>query len=191
MILRPTALVAVVGLALTACGNSDPEASGRAAASEAGAATAQGDMPILRDGLWRVTTSVDGQPTEMRMCMDRAFQEAMGVFGQQMAGANCSENTIAPRAGGGWTMRSVCDMQQLGRMVTEGTTTGDMRTSYRTEMTTETTDSSMAQLNGTSTTVVEGVHEGPCPSDMSPGDMIGPGGMRMSLGGQPAGQPAG
>lgn len=191
MTLRPIALVAVAGLALAACGNNDPEAAGREAASEAGASPAQGDAPILRDGLWRVTTAVDGQPTEMRMCMDRAFQEAMGVFGQQFAGANCSENSTTPRPGGGWNVRSVCEMAQMGRMVTEGVTTGDLRTAYRTEMTTVTTGAAMAQMNGTSTTLVEGVYEGPCPSDMNPGDMIGPGGMKMSLGGGPAGQPAG
>lgn len=175
------AFLLAAGLAIAACGGD--EAPGETRRDIAGGATLADGKPLLRDGLWRTTNTTGGHTIEATLCVDRAFQERMNMFGGEMAGEMCSENSVTPRPGGGWTIRSICEMPQVGRIVTDGATTGDMRTAYRTELTSVTTGSSMAALNGTTTTVIEGRHEGACPAGVVPGDMTGPNGERMSLGG--------
>lgn len=175
--------VAVVGMA--ACGREDPApsqpAGGEPADAPQTAEAAPVGHPELREGLWVVTSQMDDLTTTMRMCVDAEVQRRMSVLGSQMAGGACEEAEVTPQAGGGWTVRSVCDMGSGGRTVSEGALTGDLRTAYRNEMTSTTSGAAVPHMNRTVTQVVQGEHQGACPEGMSPGDLEGPGGVRLNM----------
>lgn len=150
-------------------------------APESAAAAPAANRPELRGGLWAVTSETDGMTSTVRMCLDADVQRRMSVLGHEMAGAMCEENQITPRPGGGWATRTVCDMGSGGRVVSEGVTTGDMTQAYRTEVTSTTTGAAVPHMNRTSTSVVEGRHQGPCPEGMTAGDLEAPGGIRFNM----------
>lgn len=172
-------------LGLGACNREEPApsepAAGEPADAPATAGIAPAAQPELRDGLWVVTSQMEDLSTTMRMCVDAAVQRRMSVLGSQMAGGACEEAEVSARAGGGWSVRSVCDMGSGGRTVSEGTLTGDLRTAYRNEMTSTTTGAAVPHMNRSVTQVVEGEHQGACPEGMSPGDLEGPGGVRVNM----------
>lgn len=176
-------LGAILGLA--ACGREEPVVSepngGEPADAPETAEAAPGAQPVLRDGLWVVASETDGMRSAMRMCVDAEVQARMSVLGSQMAGGACEESTVSPRPGGGWTVRSVCDMGSGGRVVSEGVTTGDLNSAYRTEMTSTTTGAAVPHMNRTVAQVVEGEHQGACPEGMAPGDLEAPGGIRFNM----------
>lgn len=175
--------VAVLGL--SACGREDPAVSepagGEPADAPETAEAAPQAQPVLRDGLWVLASETDGMRSAMRMCVDAEVQARMNVLGSQMSGGACEESTVTPRPGGGWTVRSVCDMGSGGRVVSEGVTTGDLNSGYRTEMTSTTTGAAVPHMNRTVAQVVEGEHQGDCPEGMAPGDLEAPGGIRFNM----------
>ena len=174
----------VAALVVTACGREETAASGPAGGEPADAppaAEAAPERPELREGLWIVVSETDGVRSAMRMCIDGEVQRRMSVLGSQMSGGACEESTIAPRPGGGWTVRSVCDMGSGGRVVSEGVTTGDLNSRYRTEMTSTTSGAAVPHMNRTVTQIAEGEHQGPCPDGMAPGDLEAPGGIRLNM----------
>lgn len=172
-------------LGLSACGReesvvAEPNGGEPADAPEMAEGAAQ-QQPVLRDGLWVVASETDGMRSAMRMCVDAEVQQRMSVLGSQISGGACEESTVTPRPGGGWTVRSVCDMGSGGRVVSEGVTTGDLTSSYRTEMISTTTGAAVPHMNRTVTQVAEGEHQGPCPETMVPGDLEAPGGIRFNM----------
>lgn len=175
--------VAVVGL--SACGREEPVVTepggGEPADAPESAEAAPDGRPELREGLWVVASETDGMRSAMRMCVDAGVQQRMSVLGSQMSGGACEESTVTPRPGGGWTVRSVCDMGSGGRVVSEGVTTGDLTSAYRTELTSTTTGAAVPHMNRTVTQVAEGRHQGPCPDGMAPGDLEAPGGIRFNM----------
>ena len=180
-------LALIVAMAVGACEReptvSDP-AGGEPADAPADIQTPAPETtaaPRLRAGLWSVSTTTDGVGQVTRMCIDDAVQSRMSVIGGQMAGGACQTSEMTPRAGGGWSMRSVCDMGPGGRMVSQGVVTGDFRNTYRNETTVTTSGASVAHMNRTVTQVSEGRHEGACPEGMNPGDIEMPGGMRLNM----------
>ncbi|MEH6665116.1 MAG: DUF3617 family protein [Brevundimonas sp.] len=178
-------LLGATVMGLSACDReapavSEPAGGEPADAPEAAEAAPQG-RPELREGLWVVVSETDGMRSAMRMCVDARVQERMSVLGSQMSGGACEEASVTPRAGGGWTVRSVCDMGSGGRVVSEGVTTGDLDSAYRTEMTSTTTGAAVPHMNRTVTQVVEGEHQGACPEGMAPGDLEAPGGIRFNM----------
>lgn len=179
------ALLGVVALGLTACGRGEPAGSepapGEPADAPEVAESAPAEGPELRAGLWTVTSDTDGMVSSIRMCVDAEVQRQMSVLGSQMAGGACEESTVTPHPGGGWAVRSICDMGSGGRVVSQGVTTGDMNAAYRTEMTSTTTGAAVPHMNRTVTSLMEGRHEGPCPDGMVPGDMEAPGGIRLNM----------
>ena len=178
-------VLAVAVLGMTACSREEPAPSQPAAGEPADAPETAGAAPAgrpeLREGLWAVTSQVDDLTTTMRMCVDAEVQRRMSVLGSQMAGGACEEAEVSARPGGGWTVRSVCDMGSGGRTVSEGTLTGDLRTADRNEMTSTTTGAAVPHMNRTVTQVGQGEHQGACPEGMSPGDLEGPGGVRLNM----------
>lgn len=160
-------VLACLGLA----GCSGGDGSKRTETAEGGlSAEAPAAVPMLREGVWTVTTTPGENPAVVtRMCVDRAMQKRMSLLGGQL-GAHCTENSVRPQAGG-YAMRAVCTAPGGGQSVSEGRVTGDLNSDYRSEMTVTTTGAPMAQMNGTSRIVSTAVHGGACPADMRPGDM--------------------
>lgn len=172
-------------LALAACGD---KAEGEKAGEtpSAGAPATPGvpaASPRLRAGLWRVTMTGQGPENTARMCLDNTVQEKMNVVGAQAAGGNCEPTTMTPNPGGGWRYRTVCDYSAMGggTSVSEGVMTGDLNNGYTSRTTVTTTGAQVAHMNGTVSITGEGVHEGPCPADMKPGDMVISGGMKFNM----------
>ncbi|MFN3537441.1 MAG: DUF3617 family protein [Brevundimonas sp.] len=178
-------ILGVAVLGLSACGREEPvvsePAGGEPADAPEMAEGAPQERPVLRDGLWVVVSETDGMRSAMRMCVDAEVQQRMSVLGSQMSGGACEESTVTPRPGGGWTVRSVCDMGSGGRVISEGVTTGDLNSGYRTEMTSTTTGAAVPHMNRTVAQLVEGEHQGACPEGMAPGDLEAPGGIRFNM----------
>ncbi|MFN3815048.1 DUF3617 family protein [Brevundimonas sp.] len=178
-------LMGAVILTLSACGREEPAVSGPEGGEPAdapeSARAAAGDRPVLREGLWVMASDTDGMRSAMRMCVDAEVQARMSVLGSQMSGGACEESSVTPRPDGGWTVRSVCDMGSGGRVVSEGVTTGDLNSAYRTEMTSTTTGAAVPHMNRTVAQLVEGEHQGACPEGMAPGDLEAPGGIRFNM----------
>ncbi len=149
-----------------------------AASTVAASALAQGkidvgDAPTLRAGYWEVTSTVqDKSGTETMksfLCVDDAMQEKMSVFAQGGVGGMCSEMSVKPQGANRWAVRSVCNPGNMGRMVSEGTISGDMRTQYRSEMV---TTGSMLGQPMDDKTVQDARHVGACPDGIVPGDIV-------------------
>ncbi|MFN4295576.1 MAG: DUF3617 family protein [Brevundimonas sp.] len=178
-------VLGVAVLVVSACAREEPAVSepagGEPADAPEAAEGARHTQPVLRDGLWVMASETDGMRSAMRMCVDADVQQRMSILGSQMSGGACEESTVTPRPGGGWAVRSVCDMGSGGRVVSEGVTTGDLNNAYRTETTSTTTGAAVPHMNRSVTQVVEGEHRGDCPDGMQPGDLEAPGGIRFNM----------
>lgn len=178
------ALISLFSLGLAACGGEPADeaaAPGDAAESAAVESAPEdplnanvGGMPVIRDGYWAVSTTSDGITMDSTMCVDRAMQERMSVFGQDATQGMCERATIE-RRGNGWVSHSDCNAAGMD-MDVDMTITGDMRTTYRTEM----VMSQNGQPMGTPH-VSEGRYRGACPANMQPGDFTMGGGPPMSM----------
>lgn len=130
-------------------------------------------MPKLRAGYWETTSTTqktNGKETMTSfLCIDDAVQQKMSVFAQGGMGGMCSEVSMTPQGANRWAYRSVCNPGNMGRVVSEGTISGDMRTRYRSEAVT--TGSVLGQ-SVNDTTVQEARHLGACPKGIVPGDIV-------------------
>lgn len=184
--MRRVVLMGLSVLALSACQKNEEkaaaegEAAGPAAQAPANAsAGAPAGPPARKPGLWTISTSTAGMTQEIRTCIDAATDKEMSAWGQQVSNDMCSKNEVRPAAGG-WAFESVCSMGQGGTMTTKGSATGDFNSRYVVKATTVTTGSSMPQANGTHDMTMTATWSGPCPADMKPGDMVMPGGMKVT-----------
>ncbi len=169
-------LSALVGVA--ACG---PKAESEKAAPEPATALTPAQAPKLRPGLW--TMAVEGMPgagAGTGLCVDETLQEQMSLLAGP-ASADCTENSITPRAGGGYTIRSVCPTGDGRTRTSQGTITGDFETAYRAELTVTASGEASDTRNGAMTMVATYTYAGPCPAGMRPGDFDVGGGVRMNL----------
>ncbi len=151
-------------------------------ASALTATLAQADVwPHRKPGLWQMTVSMQGSPMgpmTSKYCIDAATEDALMSMGQNAAKSMCSKNDVHVSGMTG-TIDAVCkfgNMTQTSHTVV--TFTGN--TAYRSE-----THAHMVpapQFGGADhITVNEAKWMGPCPSDMKPGDMVMPNGMRMNM----------
>lgn len=158
-----------------------------AASTVAGGVLAQNqidlsDAPKLRAGYWEttsVTESKEGKETmKSHLCVDDAMQEKMSMFAMGSMGGICSEMSMTPQGGNRWAFRSVCSPGRMGRMVSEGTISGDMRTRYHSEMV---TTGSVFGQSMNDRTVQEARHVGACPDGIVPGDIVMEDGSKMNM----------
>jgi len=158
-----------------------------AASTVAGGVLAQNqidlsDAPKLRAGYWEttsVTESKEGKETmKSHLCVDDAMQEKMSMFAMGGVGGICSEMSMTPQGGNRWAFRSVCSPGGMGRMVSEGTISGDMRTRYHSEMV---TTGSVFGQSMNDRTVQEARHVGACPDGVVPGDIVMEDGTKMNM----------
>ena len=170
-------LSAMVGVA--ACG-SQPAAEKAAPEAEAATLTPS-QTPKLRPGLW--TMAAEGMPgagAGTGLCVDETLQEQMSLLAGPAA-ADCTENSVTPRAGGGYAIRSVCPTGDGRTRTSQGTITGDFQTAYRTDLTVTMSGEASDIRNGAMTMVATYTYAGPCPAGMRPGDFDVGGGVRMNL----------
>jgi hypothetical protein len=136
------------------------------------------DLPKRKSGLWEMTMSHAGAPSamKMQMCVDEKTDDMARSTGAQMD-MNCSKNEIK-REGSRVVSESVCKMGQT-TATTRGVFTGDFSTAY----TFETKTTYDPPLMGMGEAAMKGSARwtGPCKSDMKPGDVIMPNGMKMNM----------
>jgi hypothetical protein len=185
-----TLVCGAAALALAACskGGDKTAAAGAPAAGDA-AKTASADLggppPSRKGGLWEQTMAFNGMKQTLSMCVDEASEQKTRWWSTERRGASsggmdCSEQKVSRKLTGGWTIHSVCKEPNGMTVTSDGEATGDFGTTYHVDITTVTTGSSMPEANGTHHMVMDGAWKGPCPAGMAAGDMVMPGGMRMS-----------
>ncbi|HEV2363253.1 MAG TPA: DUF3617 family protein [Caulobacteraceae bacterium] len=131
--------------------------------------------PSRRPGLWQETISRDGKGASMgdlKICLDRATDERLGLFGRAAAGAACPRRTVTRLPGGGYAFSSTCMLGKAGTMVSRGFAQGDFSSSYRIQTDSIVSGAAWPGGNGRHHTVVLAKYLGPCPSDMAPGDAM-------------------
>jgi hypothetical protein len=160
-------LIAATAAPLAAC-NRHGEAPKSAAAKARAVET-----PTRKPGLWIQTTQVEGIGTipAVSLCLDAATDKKIAWWGQQGARAGCIKNDVSKNADGSWGFSSVCQSVGNIRATTEGSASGDFKSSYEVRATTTTTGAPMPEMNGTHSVIIDAKWAGPCPSDMKPGDM--------------------
>lgn len=168
------ALLIAVGLPLAACG---PKAEKKAEAPKVV------ETPTRKPGLWKQTMSAEGMPNlpAVSFCINGAVDKKLAWWGQQGARGGCRKNDVTQNADGSWSFESICEAATGARTVTSGKASGDFQSSYRVEATTTTVGAPTAELNGAKTVVMTATWDGPCPSDMQPGDMRLPDGSLVNL----------
>lgn len=179
--LRLALTMSVAALALAACGKKDAAATGEAAPTAAKASGVNlGATPKRKPGLWTQSMTADGTTQVTKLCLDAAAEDKLAMVGGSISKDICSESSMTPKIGGGWTYSSVCKVGD-GTTTSTGTITGDFNSAYKMEAKSVTVGSSMAQANGPHEMMVEAKWEGPCPADYKPGDMALPNGMKVNM----------
>lgn len=178
--LTMTAAVLVLG----ACGKKDDKAEQAAKPAAAVAAKASAGsvgVPQRKAGVWKQTITMGEFVQKSRICLDQASEAKLSAFGGQAAKDRCPQMNITPKAGGGWSFTSVCDVGAGGTTTTKGEITGDFNTQYRMEAQVTTEGADAPQMNGARTMVMEAVWEGACPAGFAPGEMELTTGQRVNL----------
>lgn len=140
---------------------------------------AQADqMPKRKAGLWEMTKTVTGVAVPpVKTCVDAATDAAMYSLGLDQIKKNCSKRDIKSD-GTTVTTDAVCTSGTT-QVTTHSTTTFTGDTAYHTEADTHFDPPFMGQT--AASMKEDGKWVGPCPSDMQPGDMVGPGGQKVNM----------
>ncbi len=178
---RVVLVVAASVLALAACSKKADTAGGAGAnasatAPEASKPAAALSAPTRKAGLWEQTLHMRQMVQTTKMCIDDATEQKMKWWATEQRSETgeknpCSEQSVTPKLGGGWTFHSVCQMGESGKIVSDGEATGDFGSHYMVKVTSVTTGSSYAQANGTHEMTMEGTWKGACPAGMKGGDI--------------------
>jgi hypothetical protein len=184
--------MSVGALALSACnkpaGDKAVSAEGAAKPATATAPPHPLAMPSRKPGLWKQTVSTSGIRQVSSICLDKAAEAKLAVWGAGASKDVCQQTSVSA-VPGGWAFKSSCDMGSGGKTVSQGTVTGDFNTSYRVEAESTTEGAGAPQMNGPHKMTMEATWEGPCPADMKPGDMALANGMKMNMLDMAAGHP--
>jgi hypothetical protein len=177
--------VSAMALALSACGKKpagEQAATAEGAARPATATAPAGPvtMPSRKPGLWKQTVTTSGTHQVSSICLDKAAEAKLAVWGAGASKDVCQQNELSP-VPGGWAFKSTCDMGSGGKTTSHGTVTGDFNTRYKVQSESTTEGAGAPQMNGAHMMSLEAVWEGPCPADMKPGDMSLPGGMKINM----------
>lgn len=139
-------------------------------------------LPQRKPGLWQVTMSMQGKPvpsTVSRLCIDAATESALGAVGLSASKEMCSEYDVQV-SGNTATIDTTCRFGQSTQTAHSVMTfSGD--SSYRTDIHAHYEPPLFKEAD--TEMIIDGKWLGACPADMNPGEMIGPGGLKMNLGG--------
>lgn len=181
-------VIGAVALPLAGCNRHEQKPTGRAAVVE---------TPSRRPGLWSQTTNVEGIGSipAIALCLDEATDKKISWWAQQGTRAGCTKNDITKKPDGSWAFSSSCQTEGGIHTATTGVATGDFKTAYKVEATSTTEGAPLPEMNGSHSVIIDAKWDGPCPSDMKPGDMKLPDGSILNMAaigmGGPAGEPAG
>jgi hypothetical protein len=147
-------------------------------AATCGALRAQ-DFPPRKPGLWQIdmTMPAGPGPQQMKMCIDSGTDAEMFQMGMNAARGTCDKPSIN-RSGTTVTIDSTCKMGET-RMTTHAVTKFTADIAYRTEADTR-MDPPMPG-RGEMKITQDGKWVGPCPADMTPGDVAMGNGAKMNV----------
>jgi hypothetical protein len=154
---------------LAACSNpGDAKPEGEAAASKAAEPVR---MAAPQPGLWQQTISGGAIPAPMtvKMCVGPAV-EGENAFTAPQTGATCSENTARTTASGA-EFHSVCTTQGM-TVTSDGKVTGDMRNSYKVDITTRTTGANVPAQMADMQMTIDATRLGDCPAGAEPNSVV-------------------
>jgi len=175
LVMRAGFAALMTGTLLAGCGLPN----GESARAKIGDATA-GTPAIRQAGLWeqKVTAGRDVQVT--RMCLDKGAEALLADAGDRLRGDHCTRSELTAMGGGEWRFLTVCRLG-AGRVATSGTASGDFTKGYEIAA----TSVAVGPGGGTPGTPrkisMQASWRGPCPANLRPGQMIGPGGRRLEI----------
>jgi len=169
-------LIGAMAAPMAAC-NRHAEQPGKAGANKTV------ETPRRKPGLWIQTTQVEGigAVPAVSICLDAATDRKIAWWGQQGARAGCIKNDVSKNADGTWSFSSICQTVGNIRTTTEGTASGDFQKSYEVRATNKNEGAPLPEMNGTHSVIIDAKWDGPCPSNMKPGDMKLPDGSIMDM----------
>ena len=138
------------------------------------------DLPTRKPGLWEVVMQLSAgnkPPRSMKYCTDAATDAEMFKLGMGSMQEMCSRRDMQ-RSGNVVTMDATCTMGE-STMTSHTVMAFSGDTAYQTNTTSHFAPPMMGRSD--STTTQNARWTGPCPSDMVPGDIIGPTGAKMNL----------
>ena len=132
-----------------------------------------------KPGLWSMTIASDGKKAHgaLRQCIDAQTDARMMQMASQSDLHKCKKNELV-KDGAGYRLHAECSMSG-STAVSDGVFKGDFDRKYEGEVTTRFSPPLFGREQSKSS--IDATWEGPCPSDMKPGDMELPNGMKMSL----------
>ncbi len=138
---------------------------------------------IRREGLWRQTVTRDGRTAlfgQMQVCVDAATDARMTLIGHAVGGSRCTRAT-APRPDGAIDFHAVCSFGRAGVIDSTGAVRSDFSSTYRLHAVSKVRGSIYSPMNGAHVTDISANYVGPCPSGMSPGEIIVGPGIKLNL----------
>lgn len=174
--MRVTMVVGVSTLTLAALlGGCEGESVGKTAAT----------LPAPKAGLWRETILRDRHPMsiigDLRACLDADARSRLSAMSGQADKAVCQGPRVSRDKDGGYHFNDACDLGPGGRMVTQGELTGDLSSRYRVHSEIDTSGAGLASLNGRHVIDMEADFLGPCPTGVSPGEVLLANGMKVNM----------
>ncbi len=185
--MRTALILATAAISLMGCdkgGGKAAPSTGPGPGSAASGESANG--PARKAGLWELARLRDGKPAEgasggfMKICVDSKTDARMGALGNHMTQVLCPQQTSSRNVDGSWGFASTCMFGPGGTTKTTGVARGDFSSRYTVHAESDTTGSEISRLNGRHVTDLTASYEGPCPSDMSPGDVLLANGMKLN-----------
>ena len=178
-------LTAAALVSLAACNKSAPAAGGSSAGASAVAQSGPlpaDQVPHRKAGLWSQTMSLDGGTLggAKKICVDAASEAQMSLAAQSVNGAHCPAPQFTRNLDGTLSFTGVCDMGARGKIQTTGVIKGDFNSGYTATMSSSTSGSPVAAMNGTHTMVITATWTGRCAPGQKGGDMILGNGMKMN-----------
>lgn len=173
--MRSWIVVGISSLALAGCGGTGQDQKRQDAAT----------LPSPRPGLWREIVSRDGHGLgligNVQACLDADARSRLSAVGGHAEKSMCQDQTVSHDPDGGYRFGSTCNLGPGGRTVTRGLLIGDLANRYRVHSETDTTGASVGGLNGHHIMDLEADYLGPCPADMTAGDVIIANGMKVNM----------
>jgi hypothetical protein len=148
-----------------------------------GSSSAGARSGLRRAGLWRQTVVRDGKPTPfgaIRICVDDATDAKMTMIGHTVAGSHCTRD-VAKQPDGSLRFHSICGFGRDGVVNSTGSAWSDFTSTYHLHADSTVRGSIYRPFNGAHATDISASYVGPCPSDMTPGEIIIGPGLKVNL----------
>jgi hypothetical protein len=139
------------------------------------------EMPTRKAGLWEMKVLRTGSPvpeTTMQHCTDETTDKAMTDAASPMSKEMCSKQDLQKTATG-YVGDSVCKVGAMS-ITSHSETTGDFNSAYTVKSTSHSEGGPSGAPRETTTTI-EAKWLGACKPDQKPGDIVMPGGFKMTV----------